>query len=170
MKRKICFFLLLLGILLAAAGVFHFKKVTLLLLENLDDPRTIQIRISPREPFSIFYTHSIYNEPAIEEFRVEGEAVILTGVRTKSPAIMEYYGFESSKDFQPLNQRLGAIYFRWGVGTGQGLIVRDRKIYLSEMGKKGERIRLRVKQVSLGSYLVSILAPAGEPGGGKEKG
>jgi len=168
LKRKIYLLLLLLGILLAAGGVLHFKKVTLLLLENLDDPRTIQIRVSPREPFSIFYTHSIYNEPAIEEFRVEGEGILLKGVRTKSPAIMEYYGFESSKDFQPLSQRLGAIYFRWGIGTGQGLIVRDRKIYLSEMGKKGERIRLRVKKVSLGSYLASILAPAGEQGGRKE--
>jgi hypothetical protein len=162
------FLLLLFGILVAAGGLLKFKKVTLLLLENLDDPRTIQIRVSPKEFFSIFYTHSVLNEPAIEEFRVEGEAMVLKGLRTKSPAIMEYYGYDSAKDFQPLTQRLGAIYFRWGIGTGQGVIVRERKIYLSEIGKKGERIRLRVKLVSLGSYLYSILAPAEEPRGKKK--
>jgi hypothetical protein len=77
------------------------------------------------------------------------------GVRTKSPAVMEYYGFEYTKEFHPMNQRLGAIYFKWGVGEGQGLIVRDKKIYMSEIGEKGDRIRLRVVSMSLGKYLIS---------------
>jgi hypothetical protein len=161
--------LLVLGILIAAGGLLQFKKVTLLLLENLDDPRTVQIPIRPTEVFSIFYTHSVLNEPAIEEFRVEGEAIVLKGLRTKSPAIMEYYGHDTAKDFQPLNQRLGAIFFRWGTGTGQGLVVRERKIYLSEIGKRGDRIRLRVKRVTLGSYLYSVIAPPKELTRAKEK-
>ena len=37
----------------------------------MDRPRTIRIRISPSEPFSMFYIHSIYKEPVIEEFQVE---------------------------------------------------------------------------------------------------
>ncbi len=102
----------------------------------------------------MFYIHSIYNEPVIEEFQVEREAIVLRGVRTKSPAVMEYYGFEDMKEFHPMNQRLGAIYFKWGVGEGQGLIVRDKKIYLSEIGEKGDRIQLRVVSMSLGKYLL----------------
>jgi hypothetical protein len=70
---------------------------------------------------------------------------------------MEYYGFEDIKEFHPVTQRLGAIYFKWGTGEGQGLIVRERKIYLSEIGERGDRIRLRVESVPLGSYLLRYL-------------
>ncbi len=131
------------------------KKVTVLHIENMDHPRTIRIRISPTEPFSVFYVHSIYKVPVVEEFQAEGDAVALKGVRTKSPAVMEYYGFEDMKGFHPMNQRLGAIYFKWGIGEGQGLIVRDRKIYLSEIGARGDRIQLRVESLSLLNYLLS---------------
>ena len=130
------------------------KNVTVLHLENMDHPRTIRIRIGPSETFSMFYIHSIYKEPVVEEFQAEGDAIVLKGVRTKSPAVMEYYGFEDMKGFHPMHQRLGAIYFKWGTGEGQGLIARDRKIYLSEIGKRGDRIQLRVESLSLGKYLL----------------
>jgi hypothetical protein len=153
--------LTLIVILILAGGVFLLKKVTFLQLENMDHPRTIRIRVSPSEPFSIFYIHSIYKEPVIEEFQVDKEAIILKGVRTKSPAVLEYYGFEDMKEFHPMNERLGAVFIiRRGMGEGQGLIVRDRKIYLSEIGEQGDRIRLRVESMSLGNYLISMaLAP-----------
>jgi hypothetical protein len=157
LKRKAWPLLTLIVILIIAGGVLLSKKVTVFHLENMDHPRAIRIRVSPSEPFSIFYIHSIYKEPVIEEFQVDQEAIILKGVRTKSPAVLEYYGFEDMKEFHPMNQRLGAIYFKWGIGEGQGLIVRDKKIYLSEVGEKGDRIRLRVESVSLGKYLVWML-------------
>jgi hypothetical protein len=138
-------------------GVFLLKHVTVLHLENMNHPRTIRIRISPSERFSIFYIHSIYKEPVIEEFQVDGDAIVLKGVRTKSPAIMEYYGFEDMKEFHPMQQRLGAIYFKWGIGEGQGLIVRDKKIYLSEIGERGDRIQLRVESMFLGRYLILMV-------------
>ena len=155
MKQKTWSLLILVGLLVIAGGVLLWKKVTVLHIENMDHPRTIRIRISPSEPFSVFYIHSIYKEPVVEEFQAEGDAIILKGVRTKSPAVMEYYGFEDMKGFHPMNQRLGAIYFKWGIGEGQGLIVRDRKIYLSEIGERGDRIQLRVESLSLLSYLLS---------------
>jgi len=102
--------------------------------------------------------HSIYKEPVIEEFQVEKRAIVLKGVRTKSPAVMEYYGFEDRKEFHSTNEKLGAVFFiRRGMGEGQGLIVRDRKIYLSEIGEKGDRIRLRVELMPLWKYLFSII-------------
>ncbi|MDP3016604.1 MAG: hypothetical protein Q8N70_05970 [Deltaproteobacteria bacterium] len=67
---------------------------------------------------------------------------------------MEYYGFEDTKEFHPVTRRLGAIYFKWGTGEGQVLTIRERKIYLSEIGERGDRIRLRVESVPLGSYLL----------------
>ena len=124
----------------------------------MDRLRTIQIRINPSEKFSMFYIHSVYLEPVTEEFQAEKEAIILRGVRTKSPAVMEYYGFEDIRDFHPMNLRLGAVFvIRRGMGEGQGLIVRGRKIYLSEIGGRGDRIQLRVETMSLGRYLFGIL-------------
>ena len=64
----------------------------------MDRSKTIHLRIRSHEPFSMFYIHSIYQEPVIEEFLIEKEAIILKGVRTKSPAIMEYYGFEDNSE------------------------------------------------------------------------
>jgi hypothetical protein len=124
----------------------------------MDHQRSIDIRIGPSEPFSIFYIHSIYNEPVAEEFQAEKGEIVLKGVRTKSPAVMEYYGFEDTKEFHPLNQRSGAFFImRRGMGGGQGLVVRDRKIYLSEIGERGDRIQLRVEPMSLGKYLLSLV-------------
>ena len=158
MKRKNWPLLILIAILILAGGVFLFKKVAVLQLENMDRPQAIGIRINPSEEFSMFYIHSIYEEAVIEEFRTEKETIILKGVRTKNPAVMEYYGFEDTKEFHPMNQRLGAVFIiRRGMGEGQGLIVRDRKIYLSEIGERGDRIQLRVRSFMLGSYLLSMV-------------
>jgi hypothetical protein len=155
LERKIWPLLILFGLAAVIGGVLFYDKITLLHLENMDHPRTIRIRVGPSEPFYIFYVHSIYKVPVIEEFQAEKGAIVLKGVRTKSPAVMEYYGFEDMKEFHPMNQRLGAIYFKWGTGEGQGLIVGDRKIYLSEIGERGDRIQLRVESMSLLHYFLS---------------
>jgi hypothetical protein len=161
----------LIGIVIVAGGVFLLKKITLLHLENMDHPKTIHVCISPSEQFSIFYIHSIYKGAVVEEFQAEKGAIVLKGVRTKSPAVMEYYGFEDTKEFHPMNQTLGAVFImRRGMGEGQGLIVRERKIYLSEIGEKGDRIQLRVEARSLGKYLLWMaltpsLSPMRERGG-----
>ncbi|MGZ3495115.1 MAG: hypothetical protein ACXWM6_11300 [Thermodesulfobacteriota bacterium] len=155
MKRKIWSLLILIGLVAIIGGALFYQKVTVLHLENMDHPRTIRIRIGASEPFSVFYVHSIYKAPVVEEFQAERGAIVLKGVRTKSPAVMEYYGFEDMKEFHPMDQKLGAIYFKWGIGEGQGLIVRDRKIYLSEIGERGDRIQLRVESMSLLNYFFS---------------
>jgi hypothetical protein len=124
----------------------------------MDRQRTIHIQITPTEPFSLFYIHSIYREAVVEEFQVDHQAIRLKGVRTKSPAIMEYYGFQESDEFHPMDLKMGAVFLiRRGMGEGQGLIVRDKKIYLSEIGEKGDRIQLRVESISLGEYLFASI-------------
>jgi len=132
-----------------------FKKVTLLHIENMDRHKAIHIRISPFETFSMFYIHSIYREPVIEEFQAGKGAIVLKKIMTKSPAVMEYYGFQDMKEFHPMNLKLGAVFLiKRGMGEGQGLIVRDRKIYLSEIGERGDRIQLKVELMSLGKYFL----------------
>ncbi len=144
--------------IIIAGGVLLSQKVTILHIENMDRQRAIHIRISPSETFSMFYIHSIYRESVIEEFQAEKDAIVLKGIRTKSPAVMEYYGFGDTKEFHPMNQRLGAVFIvRRGMGEGQGLIVKERKVYLSEIGERGDRIQLRVESTSLGKYLLSTV-------------
>ena len=141
-----------------AGGVLIFKKVTLLYIENMERQRAIHIRIGPAEPFSQFYIHSIYREPVVEDFEVDHEAIVLKGVRTKSPAVMEYYGFQESKEFHAMDLKLGAVLLiKRGMGEGQGLIVKDRRIYLSEIGEKGDRVQLKVESLALGKYLFSLI-------------
>ena len=157
MKRNYLPLLILVLVLVALGGFFLSKQVLLLELENTDHPRTIQMRIDPSERFTVFYIHSVYNESVIEEFEATQDGIVLKGVRTKSPAILEYFGFEDMKEFHPMNVVLGAIFFRVGMGEGQGLVVRDRKIYLSEIGARGDRVRLRVRSVSQWRHLLSSL-------------
>ena len=148
----------MIGILILTGGVFLFKKVTLLHIENMDRPWAIHIRIGPSETFSMFYINSIYNQPVVAEFQAEKDSIVLRGIRTKSPAVMEYYGFEESEEFHPMHLILGAVFLiKRGMGEGQGLIVQDKKIYLSEVGEKGDRIQLRVESMSLGKYLLSVI-------------
>ena len=157
MKQKIWFILVLLIIVAAIGGVLTFKRVTALYFENMDRPRAVRIWISPSDQFSIFYFHSVYNEPASEEFQVDRGTIVLKGVRTKSPGILEFYGFDDMKSFHPMNQRWGAVFFKVEAGEGQGLIIRDKKIYFSELGEKGDRIQLRAMFVPLGYYLLSVV-------------
>jgi hypothetical protein len=158
LRRKIPPLLILIGILIVAGGVFLFQTVTILHMENMDRPKSIHVRIRPSEIFSMFYIHSIYRQPVIEEFQAEKNAIVLIGIRTKSAGVMEYYGFEDTKEFHPMHQRLGAVFIvRRGMGEGQGLIVGDRKIYLSEIGERGDRIQLRVESMSVIKYLLSTL-------------
>jgi len=144
----------MIAIVIMSGGVFFFKKVTTLQLKNMDHPRMICIRISPSEQFSVSYTHSIYREPVGEEFQVEGGMMLLKGVRTGSPGVMEYYGFQEMRGFHPMSRRLAAIYLKWGTGEGQELTVRGKKIYLRQVGEKGDRILLKIETVALGRYLL----------------
>jgi len=158
LERKRIPLLVLVVIAIIAGGVLVFKKVSLLHIENMERQRVIHIRIGPSGLFSQFYIHSIYREPVMEEFQVDHEAIVLKGVRTKSPAVMEYYGFQEAKEFHPMDLKLGAVFLiKKGMGEGQGLVVGDRKIYLSEVGEKGDRIQLRIESLALGKYLFSVV-------------
>jgi hypothetical protein len=152
-------FLLVIGILILAGGVFLFvKKVTVLQVKNLDHPQTLRIRTVPSGGFSIFYINSIYDEPVSEEFQIKGDAIILKGVRTESPAVMGYYGFDDTMELHPMNRNLGtAFIFKNGMLEGQGLRIGEKIIFLNEIGEKGSSIRISAEFMSLGHYLLLML-------------
>ena len=149
----------MIGILVLAGGVFLFaEKITVLQVKNLDHSRTLRIRTGPSGGFSIFYINSIYDEPVTEEFQIIGDAIILKGVGTKSPAVMGYYGFDDTKERHPMNKNLGAAFiFKKGMVEGQGLQIGEKKIFLNEIGEKGDSIRLSAEFMRLGNYLLLML-------------
>ena len=154
--KRLRWVLLLLCLFVVGGGLLLMTlKVPVLQLENADRPRAMRVRITPGESFSIYYIHPVYEEPVVEEYEARVDKIILKGMRTSSPVIAEQYGFYSSMVFYPINEKLGALFLRVAPGAGQGLIIRDRKIYLSEIGGRGERILLSVRSVHLSDYLLS---------------
>jgi len=159
LKQKKRPLLLVIGIIILAGGVFLFaKKITVLQVRNLDHPQTLRIRTGPSGAFSIFYINSIYDEPVSEEFQIKGDSIILKGVRTKSPGVMGYYGFDDIREFHPMNKDLGtAFIFKKGMVEGQGLRIGEKKIFLNEIGEKGNSIQLSVEFMRFGRYLLLML-------------
>ena len=125
----------------------------------MDRPGTFSIQVSPSELFSILYIHSIYKEPVVEEFQIDQGSVVLKGIRTNHPGILEYYQFEDMKKFHPMDRRFGVFFFRIGMGEPQRLIIRGKKVPFSKVGEKGDRIRLGLRSVSLGGYLFHRICP-----------
>jgi hypothetical protein len=142
--------------LMGAGGAFLIKKVLVLQIVNTDRTQKLYIWVTPHSPFTLAYVHSIYLEPASEEFEVEeGEEIILKGVSTKSPAVAHYYGFEDGRGYYPVNARMKSFALRLGMSNPQRLYYGNQTIPLQEIGEKGDRLEVRVVRMALAHYLLS---------------
>ena len=144
---------IIIGLLILAGGALYFIKISSLYLENSDRSKSQWTSVNSSERFTISYIHSIYKEPVVEEFQIHQEMIVLKGVRTSHPGILEYYGFEGTEEFHPMDRRLSPPFFRVGMDEAQTLMVRDKRVSFNEVGEKGDRIRLGLRSVSLGEYL-----------------
>ena len=141
---------------MGAGGAFLIKKVLVLQIVNTDRTQKIYILVTPHSQFTLSYVHSIYLEPASEEFEVEeGEEIILKGVSTKSPAVAHYYGFEDGQGYYSVNRRMKSFAFRLGMSNPQTLYCGNQTISLQEIGEKGDRLEVRVVRMALAHYLLS---------------
>jgi hypothetical protein len=155
--------LLLLSILalIAVGGAFLLTEVLVLRIVNTDRARIFQIIVTPASRFTLSYIHSIYLEPAAEEFEVgEGEEMVLTGVRTQSPAVAHYYGFEDGREYYPVNRRMKSFVLRLGMSVPQTFTFQNQKISLQELGNKGERLEVKVVRMRLARYWFSKIFSA----------
>lgn len=141
--------------------MLFYGKATVLEFINLDHNHVLLIRVSPPERFGMFYVHSIYDADVVEEFEAGADAIILRGVRTENPRVMEYYGFDSIKGFHPLELHFKEpLIIRRGMGPDQGFIFKGKKMYLSALAEKGDRIQLRLTAASWGAYFLAKLLDA----------
>jgi hypothetical protein len=145
------------GVVIAAGGVFLFSEtVTVLSLRNQDDRSSFCFKVAPSEQMTLFYTNSIHNAPVEEVFEVRKNDILLKAVRTASPAVMEYYGFEGAGPVQTMNRSLGpALSIQTSMRQDQGLRIGERTIDLHAMGNRGDRVQIRVESVPLASFLLS---------------
>jgi hypothetical protein len=99
-------------------------------------------KIVPSEPFAMFYTHSIYDAPVEEIFEASSSNIILKSVKTDSPAVLEYYGFEGIEPLQDINVSLGPTFtVKVGMRQEQRLAVGEKTIDLRTIANQGDRIR-----------------------------
>ena len=145
------------GVFIAAGGVFLFSMtVTVLSLKNQGNGSSLYFRVPSSAQMTLCYTNSMYNAPVEEVFSLRRGDMVLSSVRTASPAVMEYYGFEGSGPVQPMNRRIGAVLrIQTSMGQDQKIRMGDRTLDLHALGKPGDRIEIRVEDVSLASFLLS---------------
>ena len=156
MKTRGWLILLSLSILLAGGVTLLLREMPVLQIENTDRGRRLLIRTEPSDLFSFSFIHSMYLQPATEEFEVgEGDEFILRGVRTQSPAVAAYYGFEEGQTYYPVDRKMNSFVMRLGMTNAQILSHGNQRISLAELGERGDRVEVRVRKMTWGQYLLS---------------
>ena len=141
---------LLLLLLAAAGGGLLSRPATALEFENSVRGIVARYPVNPGDAFSITYQHSIYRQPVVEEFSVgPGGELVLTGVRSESGAVLEYFGFSDSRPFHAMKRPMRTIVFRVAMEGAQTLTLGGRRISFLSLGDPGDRITLRLANVSL---------------------
>ena len=139
-------------LLIAAGGAFLFRPTTALEFENAGRGIVARYPMETGDAFSITYQHSIYRQPVTEDFSVgPGGDLILTGVRSESGAVLEYFGFSDSRPFHAMNRPMRTIVFRVAMEGAQILTLGGRRISFLALGDPGDRITVRLADESLAS-------------------
>ena len=139
-------------LLAAAGGAFLLRPATVLEFENAGQGIVVRYPVKMGDAISITYQHSIYLQPVVEEFSVgPGGELVLTGVRSDSGAVLEYFGFSDSRPFHAMNRPMRTIVFRVAVEGAQTLTLGGRRISFLRLGDPGDRITVRLADVSLAS-------------------
>ena len=135
--------------LAAAGGALLLRPATVLEFENAGRGIVARYPVTTGDAFSIAYRHSIYLQPVVEEFSVgRGGELVLTGVRSESGAVLEYFGFSDSLPFHAMNRPMRTIVFRVAMEGAQTLTLGGRRISFLRLGDPGDRITLRLADVS----------------------
>ncbi len=143
----------------AAAGGLLAWPATALRLENVDRGAVVRYAVGPGDRFAVTSIHSIYRQPVTEEFAVgrEGE-IVLTGVRSASGAVLEYFGFADSRPFHPMNRPMRTIVFRVAAGDAQELSIAGRRVPFLALGDHGDRIAVRLATVPMAARIADRAA------------
>jgi hypothetical protein len=103
--------------------------------------------IAPGEPFYLVHRNSIYEATVWEAFQVDAQGAIwLNGVKTKSPAVLEYYGLEEcSSGWISLSREIGRISLLVTALGKTRLEYSSESLALSELFPEGTLIEIRTR-------------------------
>ena len=151
-------FLTILTLAFGGEALFIFE-IPVLQVVNTDRPATLSLRLEEPTRFSISYIHSICLQAAAEDFEAgKGDEIILRGVRTRSPSVAHYYGFdEDTRDYYPVDRRMKSFVLRLGMSQAQTLSHGEKKVSLANLEEKGDRLEFRVVRMTWGKYLLSLV-------------
>ena len=121
----------------------------------VSDTRGVEIACAPAKmgaELRLTYVHSIYREPAAEEFRVRADGLALVRLRSVSVPVLEYYARPESirsvgGDYvvDVPNERHGSLPVLVSA-LGQRTVHYDGRVWpLHELAADGERVRLTVE-------------------------
>jgi hypothetical protein len=137
--------------------------VSILAIGFLVKLRTVEIGdngqyfpVSEGEIFVLEYTHSMYQVPVREKFRVEDTYFILFHVETQSDAVLEYFGIGDKKEN---NVRKVLKEFSIPVASiGKHMLyIKDRKIPLDAANNNQENINIKLLKIPLITYIIHTL-------------
>jgi hypothetical protein len=143
------------GVFIAAGGVFLFAEtVTVLSVGQEGAEPVCRLKVAPSEPITLFHTNSIYDAAVEEVLEVRSGALVLKTVRTDSPAVLEYYGFDGPGAGRALDRPMGStLSIRMGMRQDQGFRIGRRTVHLHTIAPPGNGIRLTVNRVSGARFL-----------------
>jgi hypothetical protein len=118
--------------------------ITVLEIANSARGEAEQIALHEGTPFSVTSWHSMYDQPVIEEFVLDGRChIVLKSVSSPSAAVREYLGITSSGERHAAARAMAQIVFRVAMGTPQRLNAGRRERSFLEFGDHGDRLVMR---------------------------
>jgi hypothetical protein len=126
----------------AAPAPLH--PTTFLEIRNSARGKAELIALHEGTPFSVTSWHSMYDQPVIEEFVLDGRChIVLRSVSSPSAAVREYLGITSSGERHAVERAMAQIVFRVAMGTPQRLNAGARERSFLELGDHGDRLVMR---------------------------
>jgi hypothetical protein len=94
--------------------------------------------------FSVTSQHSMYDQPVVEEFALDGRChIVLKSVSSPSAAVREYFGITSLRERHAVERAMEQIIFRVAMGTPQRLNAGARERSFLDFGDHGDRLVMR---------------------------
>lgn len=140
--------LLVLGIWFLLAPSPALADTYLAIFRSLSPEPLWQGKIAPGESFSLVHRNSIYGVLVWEAFQADDQGVIwLKGLKTESPAVLEYYGLEAStSDWILLTRKLGTLFILPTSAGDFRLSFNQETVALSQLAPEGTPLEIRIVQ------------------------
>jgi hypothetical protein len=102
--------------------------------------------MSPGALFFLVHRNSIYGVLVWEVFQADDQGVIwLKALKTESPAVLEYYGLETStSDWILLTRKLGTIFILPTSAGNFRLGLNQETVTLSPLAPEGTPLEIRI--------------------------